>query len=205
MNKNWLMFIALILIEGVASSLLTPKFNIDPSSLKTENIQAILTQLSSQASSPMIYLSQIISFIFAAVMTKMAYDAIDGKKVSFDAFKMPVNTYLNYLATEIVISFIAGIGTLFCVLPGIFIGVRLHMAPYYVIDRGYGIGDAIKASWHDTKGNFWEIFGAIIIIGLFSFVGCLACCVGAFYTAPAATIALCVLARLFAQTSDYMP
>ncbi len=205
MNKNWLMFIAIILIEGAASSLLTPKFNIDASSLKTENLEAILSQLSSHASSPMIYLSQIISFIFAAVTTRMAFDAINGQKVSLNAFQMPAMTYVNFVATQIVVTFIAAIGTLFCVLPGIFVGIRLHLAPYYVIDRGYGIGDAIKASWHDTKGNFWGLLGAVIVIGLFSTIGVLACCVGAFYTAPAAAIASCVLARIFAQTSDYMP
>ncbi len=206
MNKNWLMFIALMLIQSVASSICSPKINIDPNSFSADNIDALMRQMQTDMyASPMLYLSGIISILFTGVMAKMAFDAIDGKKVSFDAFKMPVMTYVNYLATEIVVGFIAGIGMCFCLIPGIFLGVRLQFAPYYVIDRGYGISDAIKASWNDTKGNFWGIFGAIIVIGLFAVVGYLACCVGAFYTVPAATIALCVLARLFAQTSDYMP
>ncbi len=205
MNKNWLMFIAIILIQSVVSSILSPKFNIDANNISADNINAVLKQLSTQASSPMIYLGSLISLIFSCVTAKMAYDAIDGNKVSFDAFKMPVNTYLNFLAAEIVVGFLAGIGIMFCIVPGIFIGVRLHMAPYYVIDRGYGIVDAIKASWHDTANNFWGLLGAIIVIGLFSIVGYLACCVGAFYTLPAGTIAFCTLARIFAQTSDYAP
>lgn len=206
MNKNWLMFIALILIQSVASSICSPKINIDASSFSADNIDALMRQMQTDMyASPMLYLSGIISILFSGVMAKMAFDAIDGKKASFDAFKMPVMTYVNYLATTIVVGFLAGIGMIFCLLPGIYIAIRLEFAANYVIDRGYGISDAIKASWHDTKGNFWGIFGAVIIIALFMGVGYLACCVGGFYTVPAGTIALCVLTRLFAQTSDYMP
>lgn len=205
MNKNWLMFIALILIESVASSAFSPKFDFDASSFNADNIDAIMKELSSQSSSPMMLVSSLISILCSCVTARMAFDAIDGKKVSFDAFKMPVTTYLNYLGTSIVVGFLVGIGMLLCFLPGIFIGVRLSFATNYVIDRGYGVADAIKASWHDTKGNFWGIFGAVIVIALFMGVGYLACCVGGLYTVPAGTIATCVLARLFAQTSDYMP
>ncbi len=206
MNKNWLMFIAIILIQSIVSSVLSPKINIDANSFSADNIDAMMKQMQADMySSPMLYLGGIVSILFSGVMAKMAFDAIDGKKVSFDAFKMPVMTYVNYLATTIVVGFLAGIGMLFCLLPGIYVAVRLEFAANYVIDRGYGVSDAIKASWHDTKGNFWGILGAVIVIGLFICVGYLACCVGAFYTSPAGTIALCVLARLFAQTSDYMP
>lgn len=206
MNKNWLMFIAIILIQSIISSILSPKVNFDANSFSAENIDALMREMQTGIyTSPMFYLSAIVSILFSCVTAKMAFDAIDGKKVSFDAFKMPVNTYLNYLATQLVSGFLIGIGMIFCLLPGIFIAVRLEFAANYVIDRGYGVADAIKASWHDTKGNFWGILGAVIVIGLFICVGYLACCVGAFYTSPAGTIALCVLARLFAQTSDYMP
>lgn len=206
MNKNWLMFIAIILIQSIVSSVLSPKINIDANSFSADNIDAMMKQMQADMySSPMLYLGGIVSILFSGVMAKMAFDAIDGKKVSFDAFKMPVMTYVNYLATTIVVGFLAGIGMLFCLLPGIYVAVRLEFAANYVIDRGYGVSDAIKASWHDTKGNFWGILGAVIVIALFACVGYLACCVGAFYTAPAATIATCVLTRLFAQTSDYMP
>lgn len=206
MNKNWLMFIALILIEGVASSICTPKIDLNTSNFSMDNLAELSRQMQADIyTSPMFYLSAIVSILFTGVMAKMAFDAIDGKKVSFDAFKMPAMTYVNYLATSIVVGFLAGIGMIFCFLPGVFIGVRLSFATNYVIDRGYGVADAIKASWNDTKGNFWGILGAVIVIGLFGCVGYLACCVGGFYTVPAATIASCVLARLFAQTSDYVP
>lgn len=206
MNKNWLMFIALILIEGVASSICTPKIDLNASNFSMDNLAELSKQMQADIyTSPMFYLSAIVNIFFSCVMAKMAFDAIDGKKVSFDAFKMPAMTYVNYIATTIVVGFLAGIGMIFCLLPGIFIAIRLEFAANYVIDRGYGVADAIKASWNDTKGNFWGIFGAVIIIALFMGVGYLACCVGGFYTVPAGTIALCVLTRLFAQTSDYMP
>ena len=206
MNKNWLMFIAIILIEGIASSVLTPKVNMDLNNFNLKDFAELSRQMQAEIyTSPMYYLNIIVSMLFSCVTLKMAFDAIDGKKVSFDAFKMPVTTYLNYLGTSIVVGFLVGIGIILCFLPGIFIGVRLSFATNYVIDRGYGVADAIKASWHDTKGNFWGIFGAVIVIALFMGVGYLACCVGGLYTVPAGTIATCVLARLFAQTSDYMP
>lgn len=206
MNKNWLIFIAIILIESIISSILSPKINIDANSFSPENIDALVKQMQAEIyTNPKVYINNIISIIFSCITAKMAFDAIDGKKVTFDALNMPGSVYLNYLATSLVVGFLVVIGLFCCILPGIFIAVRLEFAANYVIDRGYGVADAIKASWHDTKGNFWAILGTLIVVLLFMGVGFLACCVGAFYTVPAGTIALCVLSRLFAQTSDYLP
>lgn len=202
MNKNWLIFIVIAILANIVSSLITPSITINYEDMTPEKIDAALTQV---YASPRFYGSGLIEMIFYCAMYKMALLAIDGKKVEFSAFNMPIMTYIKYIVTALIVGFIVGVGTLFCIIPGIYLGVRLEFAPIYVIDRDFGIIEAIKASWHDTKGNFWHLLGAFIVIVLFMLSGVLLCCVGAFYTVPAGMIAICVLTRLFSQTSDYEP
>lgn len=205
MNKHWLVFIAITVVSGVITSALSGGSTININNIDTNNIQSVLQELQKSMNSPLAYLGRLIDMLFTAVVLKMAYNAIDGKKVDFDAFKMPAMNYVNYVAASILVGFIAGIGCLFCLIPGIYLAVRLQFAPYYTIDRGLNVVDAIKASWHDTKGNFWHLLGANILIGLFMISGLLLCCVGGFYTAPAAYIAFAILSRVFTDTSDYAP
>lgn len=205
MNKHWLVFIAITVVSGVITSALSGSSTINLNNIDTNNIQSFLQELQKSMNSPLAYLGRLIDMLFTAVLLKMAYNAIDGKKVDFDAFKMPVMNYVNYVAAGILVGFIAGIGCLFCLLPGIFLAVRLQFASYYTIDRSLNVIDAIKASWHDTKGNFWHLLGADILIGLFMIAGVLLCCVGMFYTVPVAYIAFAILSRVFTESSDFTP
>jgi len=206
MNKNWLIFIAITLISGLVTSAFSGS-SINMNDFDPNNIEQSLQKIA-QASSvitPFYWISRIVSAIFTAVVLRMAFNAIDGKKVDFDAFKMPGMVYVNYVVTSVLVGLIAGVGLILCILPGIFLAVRLQFAAMYTIDRGLSITDAIKASWHDTEGNFWGLLGTNIIIGLFSLSGILLCCVGALYTEPVAYIALAILSRVFSDTSDYTP
>lgn len=205
MNKHWLVFIAITVVSGVITSALSGGSTININNIDTNNIQSVLQELQKSVNSPLAYLGRLIDMLFTAVVLKMAYNAIDGKKVDFDAFKMPAMNYVNYVAASILVGFICAIGFIFCILPGIFLSVRLQFAPYYTIDRGLNVVDAIKASWHDTESNFWHLLGADILIGLFMISGLLLCCVGGLYTTPAAYIAFAILSRVFTDTSDYAP
>jgi len=132
-------------------------------------------------------LESIISIVFFAGFVRtcilLANHSMD--KLSFDGFKMPVMTYLKVFGLNIIVGFIVVIGTCLCILPGIWLGVKLSMSEYYLLDHPEaGIGESIKASWEMTKGNFWNLVGLCITNIFLVLLGFCVCCVGALFAIP---------------------
>ena len=126
----------------------------------------------------------LISMVAYTGLLNIVLKITKGSMKGFDlsGFKMPVKTYLNYLLVTIIMSIIVSIGTICCLIPGIFLAARLSLAPSYVLEHPEGsIGEAIERSWNMTKGNFWNIFGLGVIYVLFCFIGLLCCCIGVYF------------------------
>ena len=102
---------------------------------------------------------------------------------SMSAFSMPLDVYVKYILTSIICGILIGIATLFCIIPGIFVGIKLMYAPLSIInDNSLSIGDAMKASWSMTKGNVGSLFLlGLAVIGI-SIVGLICCCIGMLFT-----------------------
>ncbi len=159
------------------------QYSIDPESVKTpEDLMRMLTLAS--GSSFMSIIGNLISVIVTAGLVNMVLGLTAGRthEVKMSAFNMPLMNYVNYLAVNIIGGTLIFIGTLLCLIPGIFIAVRLSMAQYHVIEHPEdGIIGAIKKSWELTKGNFWNLLLIGILSVVLCFVGLLACCVGMYF------------------------
>ena len=132
-------------------------------------------------------LESIISIVFFAglIRTCILLANHSMEKLSFDGFKMPVMTYLKVFGLSIIVGFIVLIGTFLCVVPGIWLAIRLSMSEYYLLDHPEaGIGESIKASWEMTKGNFWNLVGLCITNIFLVLLGFCVCCVGALFAIP---------------------
>ena len=132
-------------------------------------------------------LESIISLVFYAGLARtcilLANHSMD--KLSFDGFKMPVITYLKVFGLSIIVGFIVLIGTFLCVIPGIWLGVKLSMAEYYLLDHPEaGIIESMKASWEMTKGNWWKLLGLAFTNIFLVMLGLCVCCVGALFAIP---------------------
>lgn len=58
------------------------------------------------------------------------------------------------------------LGTIFFIVPGIIIGVFLAFSLYVcVIENKKGM-DALKRSWNLVKGNWWQVFGRLLLLGI---------------------------------------
>ena len=98
-------------------------------------------------------------------------------------FKVDINQLAIYFVVNLVYGIITAAGFLLCILPGIWIGVRLMYAPMLAATQKASFGEAFSRSWEMTKGNFWDLFllGLVAIgIGILGFV---ACCVGYIFAA----------------------
>ena len=132
-------------------------------------------------------LESIISIVFFAglIRTCILLANHSMEKLSFDGFKMPVMTYLKVFGLSIIVGFIVLIGTFLCILPGIWLAIRLSMSEYYLLDHPEaGIGESMKASWEMTKGNFWNLVGLCITNIFLVLLGFCVCCVGALFAIP---------------------
>jgi uncharacterized membrane protein len=99
----------------------------------------------------------------------------------------------EWFGFSIVFGLMVGVGLLLCIIPGLFVLAMFGMAPYYFIDRGMSIGDALSASRQaaSTRGFALPVLLAIIV----GVAGAIACGIGLLVTAPAAYIAVAYLYR----------
>lgn len=127
----------------------------------------------------------IISLIVGTGLYNFALRVMTGKvqSLEFDTFNLPLNTYLKYVGTEIVVGIICMVGFICCIIPGIWLSARLGFASLHIIDNPEaGIGDAIKASWNMTSGNSLNLILLYIVFLLIVIAGFICCCVGMYFS-----------------------
>lgn len=136
------------------------------------------------ASSGATVFSFVLSTLIYVGLYNLALGLLSGRltEAGFDVFKLPLMVYVKFFVTELLVSIIATISILLCVIPAFFIIPRIIFAPIYLIDNpDAGIIESIQASWKMTKGETIDI----IVIGLailgITILGYLCCCVGVFF------------------------
>ena len=74
--------------------------------------------------------------------------------------------YIDIVLSNIIVMVAVLLGFICLVLPGIYIGCRLVLVPYLVMDKGLGPRQAINASW-ELMRDFWP---RVIPLALMAFV-----------------------------------
>lgn len=124
-------------------------------------------------------------FLFGFIGTVLRLTAGTQTDISFSIFKQPLSAYLKFIGAYIIYSFAVGVGCLFCIIPGIYLAVKLIFVPYYILDHPEAsIEDALKAGWRMTNGNFWNIFVMQLSCLGIAIIGLLLCCIGTIAAAP---------------------
>lgn len=80
-----------------------------------------------------------------------------------------------------------------CFLPILLVGPLLMFVPLLVIDRRVGPWAAAKLSARTVWPQFWLAFAFLLLAGLASGIGELACCVGIIFTAPIQYLAIAII------------
>ena len=52
---------------------------------------------------------------------------------------------------------------LFCVVPGVYLYVKLFFVSLVMIERRAGVQEAIRMSWRMTDGHFWPVFAVVLL------------------------------------------
>lgn len=95
-----------------------------------------------------------------------AEDAVRGGTTSFGTtIGRVLNRALSLLGVAVVYGVLVGLGTVFFVLPGIYLALRLVLAfPACVLDDQNAI-DSLETSWEAAEGNLLKLLGVFLLVG----------------------------------------
>jgi len=114
--------------------------------------------------------------------------------------------FWRFFFTNLAYGLIVLAGLVLLIVPGIIWGIKYMFAPYIVVDRGAGVGDALKESGRITYGHKWQLLWlGLALLGL-NMLGFLALLVGLLVTIPVSALSLAHAYRtLEHQASEIAP
>lgn len=93
------------------------------------------------------------------------------------------NHVWKYMAVQVILSLVSLISVLCCVLPALYVGVRLLFVGIIAANNPeLSISEVFSRSWNLTKGHYWKLFGYGIVSMLINIAGFCCCCVGVIFT-----------------------
>ncbi len=126
----------------------------------------------------------IYFFLMAGLIT-ILLKTVKGESSSLRDFLNKQKYVFPILAGYFLYFLIIAIGSLFLIIPGIFLAMRLSFVLLLIIDKSMGPITALKESYRLTKGYGWKLFLLAFIVGpLLFIVGVLAFLVGSFIVPP---------------------
>ncbi len=143
----------------------------------------------------------IISIIVAIGLVKIALSFCDEVKPAMGMLFDAGDCFWRYLGTAILYGLIVFAGFILLFVPGIIWSVKYCLCFYFVVDRGLGPVEALKASGRTTMGVKWELLGFGVICGLINFLGLLCLVVGFFASYPTVLVANALVYRQLAAQS----
>ncbi len=146
-------------------------------------------------------LSWTVSIILGIGLMKIALSFCDEQKPKlstlFDAF----DCFWRYLGTLILYLLIVYAGGILLFIPGIIWAIKFSLCFYFVVDKGLGPIQALKASSRTTMTVKWDLLALYIICALINMLGMLCLVVGILAAYPITIIANALVYRqLLAQT-----
>ena len=139
-------------------------------------------------------LTQLVSIPVQAYMfggvNHFALRVCRGEKPELNAVFSGGQFFLPMLGGLLLYSFGAGIGFVFCVVPGVVLTCGWLFYQQFIIDKGLGPVEALTASWRATTGQRLNVFVYLLLSFVVVVAGLVALCVGALLvSAPVLVIA----------------
>ena len=137
---------------------------------------------------PMVALGSFIGWLaatyFKVALNRLLLDGVKELRLSIsERIKGAWNGYLSFLGITLLNSIIIGIGYACCILPGIFLTVRLMFVPIIAANKPeLTLSEVFSESWKLSRGHFWTLLGYGIVGILINITGLICCCVGIFFT-----------------------
>lgn len=110
----------------------------------------------------------VFSFWVGAAGIKAVSEVVRGNSVSVkETFRFAWKKLRVFFLLSVVVGLITGFGFLLLIIPGILFLVWFRFSGFELIEKKIGVREAIGNSRRLTSGRFWQVFGRIIVFGLF--------------------------------------
>jgi len=151
--KLMIIFWGISMIFGVLISLTSPE-----SIIENGGYFALLFVLGLCLSFLFLYSFIMFSFILLAIKPV----GTELKEIFQDAWKK----LWKYILILLLVSFFTILSFLLLFIPGIIVGIYLMFCSYvFVVEGGKGM-NVLKRSWALVKGNWWKVFGRIVLFNV---------------------------------------
>ena len=148
-------------------------------------------------------LGWVISIVIGIGLIKIALSFCDERKPPISTLFDAWGCFWRYVAAGILYGLIMLAGFILLIIPGIIWSIKFSLCYYFVVDKGLGPIEALKASSRATMGVKWDLFGFGIVCGLINLLGFLCLIVGVFAAYPTIIVASALVYRqLLAQTPE---
>jgi uncharacterized membrane protein len=112
----------------------------------------------------------LLAFIAQIGVQRAAIRSTQGITPTFS--EMFTTQYLGrYILFVIVFAILFVVGLALCILPGLAVLFLLQLGPYYILDKGMSVGDAVKASVSAVTKNIGPAIIMTLINGLVAILG----------------------------------
>lgn len=137
----------------------------------------------------------VFGYIFMLGYTKNMFQAYDGEEPQFSAYGQQAPKILTFFVAALLMGIAVSIGSIFLVIPGIYLSLRLQFFAAFIIEEDAGIIESFKKSWELTKGQVLQLFLVLLLMMGISIVGILLFVVGVFVAAPLNFMIYCAVFR----------
>lgn len=181
--KHWPIFVLLVIVNDLFSGCgVNYDYNAFTSLGQNPDPQLVAEVMRDAITiSPWLAVGVLVGLYIGFITYRMLRNAIVmGKpyETMSDVLKVDLTQFAIFFAVELCYGIVLGVGTLLCILPGIFFAVRLMFAPVIAATEDVTFSQAFSRSWDMTRGHFWSLLLlGIAAIGI-GIVGLLCCCVG---------------------------
>ncbi|MBI4826627.1 MAG: hypothetical protein HY807_09455 [Nitrospirae bacterium] len=131
----------------------------------------------------------ILNFVVKLGFIRISLNFCDGVKSEFDELLSSFGLLTNYIwATILYVLIIVG-GLVLFIVPGCIWAVKFNLFSYFMVEKGLGPIEALKASALATEGAKWDLATFGVLMLLINIAGFLCFVVGLFATIPTTMIA----------------
>ncbi len=149
----------------------------------------------------LIIISVLLTIYVTIALYRYVKKIVDDEDVDFkELINSSAKVYGMFFVKNLLLYLAVGLGLMLCVLPGIYLAVRLTFVSYIAANEPeLSVSETFSKSMNLTKGRFWQLLGYGIVACIIVLAGLLLCCVGVLFTEPLAYVFMGVVYKELVQ------
>jgi hypothetical protein len=115
-----------------------------------------------------------------------------GRRAEFADLFTGFNFFVPTLVASLVIGLLVGVGTLFCIIPGLVVAAMFKFTYLFIVDKRMDFWPAMQASHEVVKHDYVGFTLFLVLLFLVNLLGVLCCIVGILVTLPLTMAAITI-------------